>query len=195
VHHAVVPNFVPDELVVDADPVDPAGPIVYVGDVSAQKGVRVLFDAVRSLSDPVPLVLAGRIEDGIERDAPASATFRGPLPHAEVAGLLAAARVVVVPSVWPDPCPTVVLEAMAAGRPVVAAASGGIVDMVRDGVTGLLVPPGDAAALAAALESLLGDPVRLAAMGAAAPAAVRPFTVSAVVARIEAAYRRAIGAR
>ena len=57
------------------------------------------------------------------------------------------ASVVAVPSIVPDCCPTVILEAMALARPVVAAASGGIVDLVDDGVTGLLVPPGDPDAL------------------------------------------------
>jgi glycosyltransferase involved in cell wall biosynthesis len=102
---------------------------------------------------------------------------------------------VVVPSVWPDPCPTVVLEAMAAGRAVVASASGGIVDMVDDGVTGLLVPPGDAAALAAALARVADDRDALQSMGDAGRSAVAAFTTSAVVDRIEAAYRRAIAAR
>lgn len=55
---------------------------------------------------------------------PAGAQWLGPRPHAEVVGLFNSARAVIVPSVWADPCPTVVLEAMAAGRPVVAAASG-----------------------------------------------------------------------
>ena len=74
----------------------------------------------------------------------------------------------VVPSIVQDCCPTVVLEAMAVGRPVVAAASGGIVDLVDDGVTGLLVPPGDPVALSTALSTVLDDPQRASAMGQAA---------------------------
>jgi glycosyltransferase involved in cell wall biosynthesis len=106
--------------------------------------------------------------------------------------LFRSARAVVVPSVWSDPCPTVVLEAMAAGRPVVAAASGGIVDMVVDGVTGVLVPPGDASALARAIDSVLNDPHRGRAFGAAGRNRAREFTVSAVVERIERMYAGAI---
>ena len=75
------------------------------------------------------------------------------------------ACVVVVPSIVPDCCPTVVLEAMAVGRPVVAAASGGIVDLVDDGVTGLLVPPGDPDALSTALSAVVDDRDTAAAMG------------------------------
>jgi glycosyltransferase involved in cell wall biosynthesis len=159
------------------------------------KGVDVLFDAHRRLTDPPPLVLAGRVESGIESQLPPGATLHGPRPLAEIAGLLRKARVVVVPSVWPDPCPTVVLEAMGAGRPVVAAASGGIVDMVDDGTTGLLVPPGDSAALAAALAELLPDVERMRSFGDAGRVAVRAFTASAVVERIEATYRRVRASR
>jgi glycosyltransferase involved in cell wall biosynthesis len=194
VRHEIVPNFLPDELVTAPSAVDADGPVLYVGDVSEQKGVAVLLRAMARVPD-VPLLLAGRIETGIDRYAPANATFLGPLPHDEVASLFAGARLVAVPSVWPDPCPTVVLEAMGAGRAVVATRSGGIVDMVDDGVTGLLVPPGDERALAGALVELVGDAARLQAMGDAGRMAVRSFTISSVVARIEGAYRRAIDAR
>ena len=89
---------------------------------------------------------------------PDGAQWLGALPHDEVLPLFRSARAVIVPSMWADPCPTVVLEAMAAGRPVVASASGGILDMVVDGVTGRLVPPGDVSALAQAISSVLRDP-------------------------------------
>jgi len=118
----------------------------------------------------------------------------GEVTHDRVVELFNSARVVVVPSVWSDPCPTVVLEAMAAGRPVAAAASGGIVDMVVDGTTGLLVPPGDAAALADALSALLADPEKALAYGAAGRDRAREFTVSAVVSRIETMYDDAVEA-
>ncbi len=137
-------------------------------------------------------MLAGRSAPGVEWDLPNGVQWVGALPHDEVLSLFRSARTVVVPSVWSDPCPTVVLEAMAAGRPVVAAASGGIVDMVVDGVTGVLVPPGDAAALAGAIDSVLSDPDRGRAFGAAGRDRAREFTVSSVVERIERMYDGAI---
>jgi glycosyltransferase involved in cell wall biosynthesis/O-antigen/teichoic acid export membrane protein len=75
--------------------------------------------------------------------------------------------VLVHPAVAHDTLPTVILEAMAYGLPVVASAVGGIVEIVEDGVTGLVVPPKDEVALAQAISTLLGDPVRRRAMGEA----------------------------
>ena len=148
--------------------------------------------AYRLLEGAPPLVLAGRSSPGVEWDLPVGVQWVGALPHDQVLKLFRSARAVVVPSVWSDPCPTVVLEAMAAGRPVVAAASGGIVDMVVDGVTGVLVPPGDVPALARGIESVLSDPHRGRAFGAAGRNRAREFTVSAVVERIERMYVSAI---
>jgi glycosyltransferase involved in cell wall biosynthesis len=84
---------------------------------------------------------------------------------------------------------------MAAGRPVVATTSGGIVDLVVDGQTGLLVPPGDAPALAGALARLLREPQTAAAFGAAGWERSRQFTIGALVERIEAMYLDAIAAK
>jgi glycosyltransferase involved in cell wall biosynthesis len=99
-----------------------------------------------------------------------------------------AAAMVVVPSIWPEPCPTVALEALAFGRPVVASRIGGLPDLVADGNTGLLVPPGDPGALAGAITTLLSDRSRLKAMAAAAYASAALFATKAVVSRIEAVY-------
>ena len=76
----------------------------------------------------------------------------------DVFALLAAVDVVAFTSIWPDSLPRVVLEAMAAGRPVVAFCTGGVAEMVEDGVTGLLVEPGDAAGLADRLIRLAASP-------------------------------------
>jgi glycosyltransferase involved in cell wall biosynthesis len=87
--------------------------------------------------------------------------------------------------------PVALIEAMAAGRPVVATAVGGVPEVVQDGVSGLLVPPRDPAALAAAIAGLLAEPARAAALGRAARAAVYPrYSSQRLVRDIEALYAR-----
>ena len=191
----VIPNFIPDEIILDEiPPIEPDAPLLFVGDLSPDKGVQTLLDAYEMLTSPPPLVLAGRSATPEPWRFPPGARWEGPLPHDAVVRLFRSARL-VVPSVWADPCPTVVLEAMAAGRPVVAAASGGILDMVVDGRTGLLVPPGDTVALAKALLSVLSDPDTAHEFGVAGRGRAREFTVSSVVERIERMYADAIASR
>jgi glycosyltransferase involved in cell wall biosynthesis len=189
----VIPNFIPDDIVLDEiPPTAPDAPLLFVGDLAPDKGIPTLLKAYRLLEGAPPLVLAGRSSPDVEWIFPDGVQWVGALPHDQVLRLFRSARAVIVPSVWSDPCPTVVLEAMAAGRPVVAAASGGIVDMVVDGATGVLVPPGDAPALARAIDSVLSDPDRGRALGAAGRDRAREFTVSNVVERIERMYASAI---
>jgi glycosyltransferase involved in cell wall biosynthesis len=94
----------------------------------------------------------------------------------------------VLPSICLDACPTTVLEAMASGRPVVATTTGGIVDMIVDGETGLLVPPGDEHKLAEAVARLLNDADLRVRLAAGARERVQRFAASAVVERLEAVY-------
>lgn len=107
--------------------------------------------------------------------------------------LLRCADVLALPTLA-DNLALVVLEAAATGLPCVAFDSGGTREGIRDGVTGILVPVGDTAAIGRAIEGLAADPPRRSAMGAAARAfAVSDFDDSVVAARYEAVYRRAIG--
>ena len=189
----VVPNFIPDQLIVaEIVPPEPGAPLVFAGDLNHDKGLPVLLDAYARLATAPPLFLAGRQVGTAASGLPPGVRWAGELAHEQVIALYRSAVAVVVPSVWPDPCPTVVLEAMAAGRPVVAAASGGIVELVDDRRTGLLVPPGDPVALAEALASLLADPIAAAALGAAGRDRARRFGAAAVTTRIEEFYADAI---
>jgi glycosyltransferase involved in cell wall biosynthesis len=193
--HTVIPNFIPDDLVVDEPVPNQDGPIVFAGLLSRDKGIEVLLDAHRRLDGRRRLVLGGRSLEDTPLDLSDDVELRGLLDHPAVIDLMRTACVVVVPSICQDACPTVLLEAMAVGRPVVAAASGGIVDLVDDGVTGLLVPPGDPAALAGALSTILDDPRRASAMGRAGLERVRPFTASAVLGRLEGLYDDLVAGR
>ena len=142
-------RVIPNGIEVPADVREPDDPphVLYVGRLSAEKGVRELVAATRGL----PLVVAG---DGPLRDEVPGAL--GMVPHDELLRLYERAAVVACPS-RREGFGVACLEAMAAGRPVVASSVGGLRDLVVDGVTGLLVPPGDVAALRAALEQLLAD--------------------------------------
>ena len=190
--YEVIPNFIPDDLLLDQAVPRPDGPIVFVGDLSRDKGIEVLLEAHRRLGGLPHLVLAGRVLEDTPLDLSDRVELRGLLDHASVIELMQTASVVAVPSIVPDCCPTVVLEAMAVGRPVVAAASGGIVDLVDDGVTGLLVAPGDPVVLSTALSVVVNDPDTAAAMGREALVRARSFTASTVVGRVETLYERLI---
>jgi glycosyltransferase involved in cell wall biosynthesis len=154
-HVHVVPNAV--ELPpVPGEEADPPY-VLYAGRLSTEKGILELVEAARGLR----LVVAG---DGPLRDrVPQS---RGVLPREELQMLLAGAAVVAVPS-RREGFGLVAAEAMAHGKPVVASAVGGLLDLVVDGETGLLVPPGDVEALRRALERLLADRELRRSLGAA----------------------------
>ena len=147
-----------------------AGPLVLsAGKRSLGKGTLVLLEALDAIRASVPgvrFVFAGKGEVGMPRGA--DVHVLGVIGQQELFALYRAADVVVVPSIWPEPLSRVLLEAMRLGRPVVATAVGGTPEAVEHGVTGLLVPPRDAVALARAVAELLLDPARRERMGRAA---------------------------
>jgi len=138
---------------------------------------RALAAALAPLADRCWQLLV--IGDGPARPEVAAALapfgprigFAGAVEPDAVPGLLGAADLLVWPAIG-EAFGMALLEAQAAGLPVVAGASGGVTDLVAEGVTGLLAPPGDVAALSAGIAALLDDPTRRLAMGAAARARV-----------------------
>ncbi len=146
------------------------GPLaLFVGRWSLGKGAEEMSRAWRQIHAAHPeaqLVIVGRRE---AKQVPEheGMIFTGPLPHAEVLGLMTLADVFVLPSRWPEPYARTALEAMAAGTPVVATDAGGNRELVDDGRTGFIVPHGDADALAAAVIRLLGDDRLARRLGAA----------------------------
>jgi glycogen(starch) synthase len=163
--------------------------LLFAGDLTAEKGVVSLLRAYESLgSGRPPLLLVGRRTPDTPERLPDGAQICGPWPHQQVLAAFRRATLAVLPSVWPDPCPTTVLEAMASGSPVVSTAIGGILDMVVDEESGLLVTPGDSAQLARAMGRLLGDAGLRARLAAGGQLRVRQFTASVVAERLEAVY-------
>jgi alpha-maltose-1-phosphate synthase len=196
--------------------VDPDRPsVVFVGRITRQKGVPYLVEAALQFDDSAQLVLCAGAPDTPEIAAEVSSRVdrlraeRGNviwieqmLPKREVIQLLSHATVFACPSIY-EPLGIVNLEAMACEAAVVATATGGIVEVVQDGVTGLLVPfdqepdgiePRDPAAFSAAFASrvneLLADPARAEAMGRAGRArAVESFAWPAIAEQTSAVYR------
>ena len=174
--------------------------VALLGRVSDWKGQDLLAEALLRLEDIGAIgLVAGDSWPGQERlarelDATA-ARLNGRLRllgfREDVDTVLGAADAVAVPSKRPDPLPNSALEAAAAGLPLVAAAHGGLTEIVRDGETGLLVPPRDADALAAALRRLAGDSGLRARLGdAAARDARERFGRERMLAGLEAVYAR-----
>lgn len=113
----------------------------------------------------------------------------------DVAGELSQLMVAVHASVLPEPFGQVVVEAMACGVPVVAAAAGGPAEVITDGVDGLLVKPGDVGALAAAIDQLLGDAELRVQLSQAGLATAQRYTPERVAAEVEDVYRSVLTAR
>jgi glycosyltransferase involved in cell wall biosynthesis len=163
-----------------------------------QKGVDHLLEATAVAQREVPGLRLIVVGDGPERAALEAQADRLGLGRAvifagarrDVAGLLAALDVAVLASDF-EGTPLALLEYMAAARPIVATRVGGIPDVLQDGVTGLLVPPRDVAALADALVSLLREEDRRESLGAAArDLQQREWTIDATVAALSALYER-----
>ena len=192
----VVPNFIPDDA--GRPPAGeppcladlPAGDfMLFVGALRRYKGVDVLLRAYAGLSGAPPLVLIGSAWRDSPTALPPNAVLLRDWPHEAVMHAWRRSLFGLAPSVWPEPCPTVVLEAMASGRPVIVSHLGGLPELVVDGQTGLVVPPDDAAALRGAMRRLLEDAALRQRLGAAGRQRVLAFQAGAVVPRIESIYR------
>ncbi len=174
--------------------------VLYVGKHSPGKGTADLAAAAVRVAARRPdatFVFVGEGELALPPSPgaiPPDIRRLGPLPNAEVLALYPLADVVVVPSVIPDALSRVILEAMAAGRPVIGTRVGGTPELVVDGETGLLVPRNAPEELARAVEALLVDGPRRAALGAAARRRVAELRGAAGLAPLLALYREVSGA-
>jgi starch synthase len=192
----------PHTDVLDRYGIDPSRPyVIFVGRITRQKGVPVLLHAAAGLIPEAQLVLcAGQADtaelqaevtelvDGLRGSRSGTSWIPEMLPKAEVIQLLTHAAVFACPSVY-EPLGIVNLEAMACGTAVVGSRTGGIPEVVAEGETGLLVPPGDPEALAAALNVVLGDADLAQAMGQAGrKRAIAEFGWAAIAAQTAELY-------
>jgi glycosyltransferase involved in cell wall biosynthesis len=168
------------------------------------KGQHVAVEALHQMHPSVHAILVGDAlfgEDGYVQAVREQVGHLGLSDRVRLLGfrqdvprLLGAVDLVVHPSVEPEPFGRTILEAMLAGKPVVAARGGGADELIVDQVTGLFVPPGDPAELASAAAGLLADPSRRRAMGqAGAEIARRSFGVTSMLAGIDQVIGEVLG--
>jgi glycosyltransferase involved in cell wall biosynthesis len=201
-HLVVIPTMVPNGLTALAHstsrpeflpPEDDY--LMFVGALGRHKGVDVLLEAWRRLRKQPPLVLIGTPQVDTPPVDDSRVVIARNIPSAQVMASWVRASVAVVPSVWNEPMGQVAIEAMLAGRAVVASDVGGLRDVVTNGVTGFTVPPGDPGALAVALENLLDDPEKRRQFGEAGRLHARRFEASAVGRRVVQVFEEAILSR
>ena len=139
----------------------PEGPprLCTVARLAPQKGLPLLLDALATLDDPPELIVVGGgpARGALEAQVAAlgldgRVRFTGPLSGGDVRATLSGSHAFILPS-FAEGLPVVIMEAMAVGRPIIATAIAGVPELVRDGLTGWLVPPGDSEALAAAIDA------------------------------------------
>ncbi|MGH2766515.1 MAG: glycosyltransferase family 4 protein [Actinomycetota bacterium] len=201
----VIPNGVEVELFAGAEPapLPPGRRILFVNRLDPRKGFRVMVEAFRRLALERPDVLLVVAGDGRGRaafgDLPIEVRARvvmlGSVAHADLPRYHAASEVFCAPATGRESFGIVLVEAMAAGLPVVASDIAGYREVVRDGIEGILVPPRDPGALAEALGRILDDPANRTALGRAGRERARRFSWDGVAGEVEAVYREVVGGR
>ena len=181
-------DVIPNALPVDSTRPEPGEQFLVIGRLSREKGIHVVAEAARLAGARLTVAGDGPLRAGLEAGYP-EITFTGHLSGNDVRNLTRTARAVVVPSVWFENAPMSVLEAMAAGVPVIASRIGGIPEQVTDGVDGLLVDPGDPKVLAEAMKRLADDRDFAMTLGARAQATVAErYSPAMHLARLEKTY-------
>lgn len=189
----VKPHFAADP---GARPAPPSASrdVVYVGRLAPGKGVEVLLEAWRRARPPglrLLLIGDGPLRGELEPAAPPGAMFLGYRPREEVGERMLAARALAFPSLWPEPFGMVLIEALAAGLPVVGSDAGSARAIVAPEPAELLTSPGDSAGLAAALSLVAADDCADAAGQAARRRYLNAFTPAGNLPQLLAVYRSA----
>jgi glycosyltransferase involved in cell wall biosynthesis len=187
------PNFVADPGP-RAAPAAASATVLYVGRLSPEKGVELLVEAWREVGEgPLELVVVGDgpLRERLARRPVARLRLVGQLPAAEVRRQMLAARALVLPSVWYEGQPVAVLEALAAGLPVLGSGIGGVPELLAPLGRDWLAAPGEVASWVAALRAL-ADPERVEVASARARALYeRSFSAATAARALEGVYERA----
>jgi phosphatidylinositol alpha-mannosyltransferase len=196
--YRVIPNGVDVPAAVSPRVALPGGPlrIAFVGQAVERKGLPILLRAFEALREHVPVELliigAGRDEVAPLLLDDRGVKVLGKVSDAEKTAVLAEADVLCAPSLGGESFGMVLTEAFAAGTPVIASDIAGYRDVVRDGIDGVLVPRGDATALAETLRDLALDPARRARMASAAAEHAHRYAWPTVAGEVLGAYEDAI---
>lgn len=193
-----IPNFnegeegAPTGALPEGAPAEPF--VLFVGHLRQYKGLYELLAAYQRLEQAPPLVLVGTRGPDTPAEFPAGVTVLTYVPHEAVMALWERALFGVSPSIAPEAFPTVVHEAMSCGKAVIGSAIGGYLDLIDDGENGLLVPPGDADALADAMSRLVADAMLRDNLGEAARERARLLSPQVVVPQVERLFRDTVAA-
>jgi glycosyltransferase involved in cell wall biosynthesis len=201
-HQDRIPDIVAPSMLVESNGVAPVQEysaklptqpyILFVGALQPHKGLGPLIAAYQRLNNPPPMVLIGTAWPDTPSTWPPGVTVLHNVPHQAVMVAWERCLFGVAPSVWPDPLPGVVREAMSKGKAILATQIGGNTDMILPGETGLFVPPDDVDALTVAMQQLIDDPELRQRLGQAAMQSLSRFTPNEVLPLFEDLYHQVV---
>lgn len=191
----VLPNFYAPEVSGETTGASnfPEDFILFVGALIPVKGINVLIKAYQKLNTKTKLVLIGARHPDYHYESTENILVIENAPQSIVAEAYRGCRFVILPSIWPDPCPTVAFEAMSRKNAIIASRIGGFTDIVVDAKTGTLVSPNDAEGLSEAMRHLLENPEAAEKMGQKGyQRFIKNYTPNVTVPRIEHVYESLI---
>ncbi|MEK6939475.1 MAG: glycosyltransferase family 4 protein [Nanoarchaeota archaeon] len=168
--------------------------ILCLGSLIKSKGAQVLADAVQGLDCEVSWYGKGILKEELERQIQQRnlpVTIHEQVPYEQIPSLYAQADIVVFPSIWPEPFGRIAIEAMAAGKPVIGSAIGGIKETIVEG-TGILVDPGNVKQLREAIDLLIHNPKLRKEMAMKGRKIAEEYAVDRVVGKLLALYAEKI---
>jgi glycosyltransferase involved in cell wall biosynthesis len=192
---SVIPSFLISSNTNKSDPAFlallPDTPfILFVGGLQHRKGLGFLLEAYELLASPPQLVLIGYSTKEMPGKLPAGVRLYQDVSHANVMTAWSRCLFGVVPSLWPDPSPGVIREAMSQGKALIVTRVGGSIEMISDNENGLLIPPGDVNVLSSAMQRLIDDSSLRERLGRAAREWASQYVADVVVPQFEHLYQQ-----
>jgi len=165
--------------------------VLYLGAFIRSKGPHILLDAIKGVDCQLDMYGKGNMKDALQKritEKGYNATIHDPVLYDKIPQIYANADVIVFPSMWPEPFGRIAIEAMAAGKPIIGSAIGGINETIADGC-GITVEPGNVDQLRDALRILQHDPELRNIMGKKGKIAVTQYKEETVIETLIAYYQ------